>query len=160
LAPQDHPRRGSILLRAALATRDRGGNDEAVRGFEEAIAALKSVGDVAGTGEAQAGLAWVFWRRGETARGSALAEKAVHLLETEPPGPELAVALNAFATFLMLSERHEEAILHAGRAIEVSEGLGLRAPIVRALATRGISLAETGNFEEGVDDLERALSMG
>jgi tetratricopeptide (TPR) repeat protein len=105
-------------------------------------------------------LAWVLWRSGETARARALAEKAVQLLETEPPGPELTIALNALAAFLMLAQRNDEAIRYAGRAIEVSEGLGLRAPIVRALATRGVSLAETGNMEGGVDDLQRALSIG
>jgi tetratricopeptide (TPR) repeat protein len=31
---------------------------------------------------------------------------------------------------------------------------------VRALATRGVSLVQTGNLEGGVDDLERALRMG
>src|SRR4029077_18805862 len=65
-----------------------------------------------------------------------------------------------FAAFLMLAQSNEEAIRYAGRAIEVSDGLGLQAPIVRALDTRGVSLAETGNLGAGVDDPQRALRMG
>jgi tetratricopeptide (TPR) repeat protein len=156
LAPDD-PERRRALLEAAEAAEEAGRLAEAETDFDQAIEEYRSSDDRLGLGEALARRARSIQRHGAAAR--ALLEEAVSILETEPPGPELARATARMAGHLFVSGDNASAVGWAERALVLADDLGIEDEAVLALQYRGAARAQLGD-REGLGDLRAALRHG
>jgi class 3 adenylate cyclase/tetratricopeptide (TPR) repeat protein len=153
----DDPERRRALLEAAEAAEEAGRLAEAETDFDAAIEEYRASGDRLGLGEALARRARSIRRHGAAAR--ALLEEAVSILETEPPGPELARATTRMAGHLFVSGDNDAAAGWAERALALADDLGIEDEAVLALQYRGAARAQVGD-REGLDDLREALRRG
>jgi hypothetical protein len=87
-----------------------------------------------------------------------LLEKALQLLEAEPPGPELAHCFAEIATDRMTAGRLDEVKEWTDRALSLAEQLGDRALEPRPLSFRGMARCYLGDFE-GIADVRAALDV-
>ncbi|HET9462000.1 MAG TPA: BTAD domain-containing putative transcriptional regulator [Gaiellaceae bacterium] len=149
-------RRPRILAKIAEAAWLAGRLPEAESAYEEIIPAFQRLGDALGAGEALVGLVQSLRDRGETERSRRLLAQALAVLESEPPGRELALAYLHQARDAMLEIRPTECLEASEKAIAIFERLGLDHHIARVLQFRGIARAETGDLG-GIDDLRESL---
>lgn len=159
LMTEDDPARARILVRLAEVETTQACFAEARRDFDRAIEALEDAGDAVGLGEALALKTRALQRPGDTREVRALLERAIAILEAEPPGPQLARALTAFASEALTNGRFEECRELARRALELARGLGMDQEVVRALQYRGAARCELGDAE-GLADLWEAVRLG
>jgi class 3 adenylate cyclase/tetratricopeptide (TPR) repeat protein len=156
LARPEHPRRPQILARWADATRQAGRHAEAASALAEAVALFRERGEILGAARAMTTLANVQWQLGDKA-GRATAAGAVALLETVPPGPELAEALAEVAAQEHLGGEYRESIVSATRAIELAKDLGLGEQ-AKPLGYLGASQLTVGD-PTGLDVMLRAATL-
>jgi class 3 adenylate cyclase/tetratricopeptide (TPR) repeat protein len=156
LVPSGHPRRATVLTKAAEAAWLAGTFPEAERRYEEAIAELRAQGNALGVGEAMVSLSFVHGFRGETERARALLDEVVELLEREPPGPELARAYGQMTREIMLSGNSKKCLEWSERALALAEQLDMKEVSVMARQFRGIARCELNDLG-GLDDLREAL---
>jgi predicted ATPase len=98
------------------------------------------------------------WQLGKPAEADQYAMEAVHLLETLPPGAELAMAYSNRAQLSMLAQDNTEAVLWGERAIALAESLGDFETLVHAL--NNVGSAQLGaQDEQGRANLERSLRL-
>jgi tetratricopeptide (TPR) repeat protein len=104
-------------------------------------------------------LARYHWMAGDTPKAMATIERAVAIIPTEPPSPELARALAAHGQLLMLLSRHSQARPRCEAAVAVARRVGDRASERHALMTLGTSLGVLGHMEEGIEHLEHGRKI-
>jgi class 3 adenylate cyclase/tetratricopeptide (TPR) repeat protein len=158
LSDQADPERALLLVQVARAAWLAGRLPEAERGYEEAIEELQRQGDVLAAGEAMVALVASLRDRGETQRSHELLDRAIGLLEREPPGKELALAYLYAARDHALAGRGQEALEWSTRAFELSQQLGLDDHASRALQFRGMARYLAGDLGS-VDDMREALRI-
>jgi DNA-binding CsgD family transcriptional regulator len=100
-------------------------------------------------------LSWVLGKRGDAEQYAA---EAVHLLETLPPGAELAMAYSNRAQLAMLANDNAQAVQWGERAMALAESLGDVEPLVHALQNVGSAQLHAED-EQGWADLERSLRL-
>jgi DNA-binding CsgD family transcriptional regulator len=83
---------------------------------------------------------------------------SVALLESQPPGRELAMAYSNAAQLSMLADDRRAAAATGGRAIELAERLGETEILVHALNNLGAAEMSEGS-PGGVEKLERSLAL-
>lgn len=108
-------------------------------------------------------LSRLHWYRGESVLAGQFADEAVKVLESLPPGPELAMAYSVRAQLHMLFDRFEAAIDWGRRAIELAEHLGEIETKVHALNTVGMARLlsdRPGGREQMEESLKLALEHG
>src|SRR5260221_3094575 len=98
---------------------------------------------------------WALSKRGEAEPDAA---EAVHLLETLPPGAELAMAYSNRAQLAMLAQDNAQAVQWGERAIALAESLGDVETLVHALNNVGTAQLRAQN-EQGRAKLERSLRL-
>jgi len=150
------PARGPVLAKLGDALQEQGRLPEAEQLYEEAVVALRSVGDERGAALAMNGLARALWRHGHTARSRKLTLEAMPILE-RAPGPELVFAYGRAAGVDALGGRPQEAIAWADKGIALAGELGIE-NVVRHLQMRGIGRVELGDAG-GLEDLREALDV-
>lgn len=155
LAPKGHPRRPELLVRWATAARDVGHHTEAVRALEEAVAGFRDQNEVLAEAHALIVLANVLWHLGDP-RPREMAAKAVALLGSVEPGPELVAAYAETIRLEALGGELSHAIELAEATIALADRLGLEKP-AKALGYRGLSRCALGDIG-GLDDLSGALA--
>jgi tetratricopeptide (TPR) repeat protein len=95
----------------------------------------------------------------DAATGLDVVDRAVRLLETEPPGPELVRAYGDMAaTHANITSDLSEALRWAEKAMALSRELGLGEDS-RGLGVRGSARCDRGDVG-GLDDLRRAIELG
>jgi DNA-binding CsgD family transcriptional regulator/tetratricopeptide (TPR) repeat protein len=99
------------------------------------------------------------WLMGQRAPAERYAREATDLLETLPPGPELAMAYSNRAQLHMLSDNVAETLRWGHRAIELAEKLGDPEILSHALNNVGIAEVEAHEIEAGRARLERSLQI-
>jgi len=134
----DRPEEGEAALRTALQHR-------------------RELGDNLRAGQDLSLLSDTLWQqcRGEESDGSA--GESLWVLQSLPPGPELAVAHLGAARSMWDTGRREEAIGAVAQALELGRRLGRNDVVSRALTMKGIFLADTG--QDGIGSLEQALQL-
>ena len=134
------------------------GSPDAERLGEEAVAAFEDQQDQVGTGEALVWLCVIKHQRGSVASAEALLDRAIELLEAQPPGRELVFAYAQRALHHMLAARSAEAVEWADRTLELAERLGIddADELEWVLQARGVGRFELGDID-GLVDLRRAL---
>jgi DNA-binding CsgD family transcriptional regulator len=115
-------------------------------------------GDRLRAGDTHRWLSRLFWFSGDNTTASAEAEQAIELLETLPPGPELAMAYSNMAQLAMLADDVPQTRLWGTRAIELAERLGDTETLVHALNNVGTVELHYGT-SDAVHKLERSLAL-
>jgi DNA-binding CsgD family transcriptional regulator/tetratricopeptide (TPR) repeat protein len=92
--------------------------------------------------------AWMCARRVEAER---FVEEAIAVLQTAPPGPELAWAYSHQSQLDMLAFRMDSAIGWGERALELAQQLGEKEIIIHALGNIGSARADASGSTSGVE---------
>jgi DNA-binding NarL/FixJ family response regulator len=130
----------------------------AISSQEEALVCWQGVGDGRGEGACTRSLAYLWWCAGEGNRARELAAGAVTLLESRPPGPELAGAYATLAQLTMTGGHdHRAAVAFGQRAVELGEKFGEEQVVVHALNTIGTARVCMDDAR-GWADLEESLA--
>ena len=90
--------------------------------------------------------AWMCARRAEAER---FVEEAIAVLQTAPPGPELAWAYSHQSQLDMLASRMDSAISWGERALKLAQQLGEKEIIIHALGNIGTAKADEGGATSG-----------
>ncbi len=99
--------------------------------------------------------AWMCARRAEAER---FLDEAIAVLQTAPPGPELAWAYSHQSQLDMLASRMDGAISWGERALELAQQLGEQEIIVHALGNIGTAKADEGGIKSG-SELQQSYDL-
>jgi class 3 adenylate cyclase/tetratricopeptide (TPR) repeat protein len=153
LAPQGHPARARILALLARSEELSGGLSEAVRLYEEAIAAYSAAGDEARADEATLELSIAVLNAGDVARSESLLDGMLGRLEDQGPSELLA------RVYCSKQYHHQDDLTWAERALAITEQLDLPAVRIRALNMRGLARAASFGDPRGIADLRASLAL-
>jgi DNA-binding CsgD family transcriptional regulator len=158
-ADAEPPRKRAELLRLLAReciTTDQ--NDEAAEALRQSIDLYRELGDRSREGESLSALAESLWCPGHTKETTDAAREAVAVLETLPPGRELARAYATLATVYKDAEDLENTRRWAPRAIELAERIDDEEILLHALTTLGAAEYLTGD-ESGREKIERTIAL-
>jgi class 3 adenylate cyclase/tetratricopeptide (TPR) repeat protein len=158
LLPPDHPDRAGALFHKAEAAKDAGLYEDAEGLYRNAIRAFRNGGDRMGEGESLAKLGNVLWERGAHDESLVSLAESARILESEPPGVELATCYVFSAGARLVAGSFEEAIELCERSLELSRKLDVGGQVSRALSYRGIARCLSGD-EGGLGDFANALEV-
>ena len=117
----------------------------AIGSGEAAVALLRETDRRLELGSALMELAHACYTAGRAAESGALEREGIALLESLPPGPELALAYAFRAGSFMVSNEYDDAIAWARRALDLAEQVGCVEASAQALNTLGCSLGGLGD---------------
>lgn len=109
----------------------------AIEAREEAVTLWHELGDRLREGENLRWLSRLTWFNGDSATAEAASAKAVALLETLPPGPELAMAYSNQSQLAMLADDVEAAVRDGERAMALAKQFNEQETYVHALCNVG-----------------------
>lgn len=132
--------------------------DEALRHRQAALAIWRRVGDRLREGDTLRWISRLQWFAGRNLEARAAAEEAIAVLETLPPGPELAMAWSNRAQLHMLAQETAEAVAWGTRAIELAQRIGDQAILAHALNNVGTA-EELAGRAEGSAKLDESLRI-
>jgi DNA-binding CsgD family transcriptional regulator len=148
-------RRAELLEQRSQACYLTDQHDEAVAAIEAALDCRRSAGEQLEVGDALRWLSQILWCPGRSAEAERAGREAVALLETLPPGSQLAMAYANLAVTCAASARAAEALDWAGRARELAQRLDDEETAVHALITTGACQPA----DVGAATLEHALEL-
>jgi DNA-binding CsgD family transcriptional regulator/tetratricopeptide (TPR) repeat protein len=132
--------------------------DAAFEARREALAIRRRLHHVEKVGHNLRWLSRQEWNAGHMAEAHTYSAQAVKVLESLPPGTELAMAYSNQAQLHMSAENTEEALEWGRRAITLSERLGAMDILAHALNNVGSARFNAGD-PGGHEDLERSLQL-
>lgn len=133
-------------------------NEQAFRARREAVAIRHQLGDHVREGENLRWLSRFSYGLARPSEAAAYAAQAVSLLESLPPGPELAMAYSNRAQLHMLAQEDQEATIWGSRAIELAQELAATETLVHAL--NNVGTAEIfAHKENGWSKVEESLRL-
>ncbi len=132
--------------------------DDAVRALESAVKCYRRLGDTLREGDTMRSLANILWCPGRSDEARARGLAAVALLETQPPGPELAGAYLVLSFLYQTSGELDEAAVWSGKAVDLAVELRDMNALCGALLRTG-QLEGVSDLERGTRTLERALEI-
>src|SRR5262249_35532740 len=130
--------------------------DEGIAALEEAVECRRATGERVKEGDALRRLGEFLWCPGRTVEAARLAREAVELLETEPPGSELAWAYTSLAANHSRATRTEEAVAWARRALDLAEKLGEEELAIEAEVIIASSEGDVAKLEQQMERARRA----
>jgi DNA-binding CsgD family transcriptional regulator/tetratricopeptide (TPR) repeat protein len=151
-------RRGGLLDARSLECYLTDQMAEAIEAGEAALAIWRQVGDQRREGDRLRWLSRMYWFSGRSGEADQAARAALEILESLPPGPELAMACSHFAALRLAAWDSEGAIAWGERAIALAESLGETETLAHALNNVGMGRLTDGN-EVGRAQLERSLHL-
>ncbi|WP_328462260.1 LuxR C-terminal-related transcriptional regulator [Actinoplanes sp. NBC_00393] len=132
--------------------------DESIATLRAAIRLRQQTGDRLGAGAALVALARRLWCAGLAAESARAGDTAMELLDSLPPGPELAVACsNQSATWLNL-EDYAGTMTYGERALRLAAEHDVPEIVVHSLNNIGTMQLLTGE-PDGIRKLERSLAL-
>jgi DNA-binding CsgD family transcriptional regulator/tetratricopeptide (TPR) repeat protein len=132
--------------------------DEGVEWLKAAIAIRHAEGDRVLEGDALRRLSSIQRCGALTAEGGETARRAVELLETCPPGPELAAAYGNLAMVALNTNDLDAAASAGARGLELAQESGYTEVVVHTLNTIGMQELVEGKVE-GREKLEQSLRL-
>jgi DNA-binding CsgD family transcriptional regulator/tetratricopeptide (TPR) repeat protein len=153
--------RAALLERRSQACYLTDQNDAAIEAIEAVVEYHRSRGQPREEAGALCWLSGILWCPGRVRESEQAAREAVTLLETVPPGRELASAYSNLAHICTTAARFEEAAAWAERALELAERVG-DSEIALEASTRlgGLELAEKGPSRlERIIELARSTGL-
>jgi tetratricopeptide (TPR) repeat protein len=154
----DDPQRAMVLAKAAQTAVQLGRLQDAERQYREAISRFRTQGDALQAGDALSGLADVLWQRGLPTDARQTLRAAIHLLEREVPGPELASAYVQMALLSLISGQPDYALEWVGKIMVLADRLGADDIRQKALQMKGPARFDVGDLG-GLDDLREAVEL-
>ena len=124
-----------------------GSGDIAAISMTEAADLRRRANDTLGLGRDLTRLTRFAWMCGHRAEAERFIEEAIAVLQTVPPGPELAWAYSHQSQLDMLDSRMDRAITWGERALELATYLGQKEIIVHALSNIGSARVGDGHSE-------------
>jgi DNA-binding CsgD family transcriptional regulator/tetratricopeptide (TPR) repeat protein len=125
----------------------------------EAIALHRSLGDGLAAGEGLSRLTIPCVTLGENAAAEEASLEAITLLETLPPGVELASAYAFQAYMRMLGRDNDEAVGWGEKAVELAERFDDAETLSFGLNMVGTSFVMAGEIDRGIEFLLRSLAV-
>jgi DNA-binding CsgD family transcriptional regulator/tetratricopeptide (TPR) repeat protein len=132
--------------------------DDAIDARQAALREHRDRGDRLREGDAHRWLSRLQWFAGDNPTAEVHGRAAVELLETLPPGRELAMAYSNMAQLRTLANNFRQARSWGGRAIKLAERLDETEILVHALNNVGTAELGAGDAE-GAAKLERSLTL-
>jgi DNA-binding CsgD family transcriptional regulator/tetratricopeptide (TPR) repeat protein/type II secretory pathway predicted ATPase ExeA len=154
----DAEARAALLARHAQACHVVDSPAEAIDALGKAIEYARTVEDRRMEGNLLVNLAMALWPTGRVADAHAAGADALAVLETLPPGRELAMATSLISALCMDSDELEASIAWGARAIELAEVAGEVEPLVNSRIYVGTA-ALLGGDEQGLAELESAIEL-
>lgn len=136
----------------------QGATAQVIEARREALELWRRAGRIERAGESLRWLSRLLWQQGDAWQAERCAAEAVELLQSHPPGVELAWAYATRAQLHMLQDRFEPARLWGERAVSLATRLGEREALSHALNTLGCVQLFTGQ-PDGEALLERSLQL-
>ncbi len=130
--------------------------EEAVQACQAALRIWRQLDRADKVGQTLRWLSRFSWLLAKPVEAEQYAVEAVHLLETLPPGTELAMAYSNRAQLYMHAHDNAQAVQWGERAMALAESLGDLETLVHALNTVGTAQLQ-GQDEQGGAHLERSL---
>ena len=152
--------RADLLERRSRACYVTDQNDAAVEAVEAALDCRRELGDTLAEGDSLRWLSQILWCPGRTAESDRASRDAIKLLESLPPGRELASAYANYSSALSAAARPDEAVHWAGRAIELAERAGDTETADHALGTIAICASPETRMAKLEQNLEHAQRAG
>ncbi|HVE99332.1 MAG TPA: AAA family ATPase [Mycobacteriales bacterium] len=129
---------------------------DATDALDNALTLRRELGDASGEGAVLCALSRTLWCAGRRAEAIATSDAALHVLESVPPGPHLAMAYSSAGHVALNEEDMTGAVSWAQRALDVAESIGHTPVVVHALNTLGtVDLLHGG----GTERLDRSLAL-
>jgi len=158
LTAEDDRKRPDLLLKTGLAMADLGrANVRVSEFFEKAAELAEAQGDRITAGAALMQVSQDNWIRSGSGIGAETIDRAIGLLEAEPPSPELAAAYAERAKHSMMQGDNDPQLRWAEKSIEINEELEIESS--RGLSIRGIARYGTGEVAGGMEDLRKSLDI-
>lgn len=157
---------GGLAPEARLALLERRGFEcyltlafaEAISAYERALEAHRAAGDRRGQGNAERWLSRLAWATGDNRGAQEHAFKAIDLLGSLPPGPELAMAYSTISQLRALQFDCAGSVQWGERAIALAERLGETEILAHALNNVGFAELHAAR-PGGRAKLERSLAL-
>jgi DNA-binding CsgD family transcriptional regulator/tetratricopeptide (TPR) repeat protein len=130
--------------------------DEGIHALEEALVDSRTLGDELIEGDLLRRLSEFLWCPGRTVESDRSGRQAVALLETLPPGGELANAYSNLAFLCAAAMRPDEAIAWARRGLELGDRLHIEETAVSSLSRIGAAEGDISILEQSRDRARRA----
>jgi DNA-binding CsgD family transcriptional regulator/tetratricopeptide (TPR) repeat protein len=134
-----------------------GSGDIAAISMTEAADLRRRANDTLGLGRDLTRLTRFAWMCGRRTEAERFVEEAIAVLQTAPPGPELAWAYSHQSQLDMLDSRMDRAITWGERALELATRLGQKEIIVHALSN--IGSARVGDGHSSCDELLQSFEL-
>jgi DNA-binding CsgD family transcriptional regulator/tetratricopeptide (TPR) repeat protein len=132
--------------------------EDALQARRAALELRRQLGDARRQGANLRWMSRITWGLARKKEAERYGVDAVTILESLPPGPELAMAFSNRAQLHMLADERDEAVLWGSRAIELAEKLGATDTLVHAL--NNVGMAEwLAHHEQGRVKLEESLRL-
>ena len=130
----------------------------ATKARESALTLRRAAGDRLKEGDNLRWLSRLCWFNGQKKASDSHASQAVRILETLPPGRELAMAYSNCAQLYMLADQAELALQWGGKAIALATTLADAEILCHALNNVGTAKLHNAD-ESGRADLEQSLRL-
>jgi DNA-binding CsgD family transcriptional regulator len=141
---------------AACCFIDQG--EEAITARLAALTIWRTLGNQLKEGQNLHGLSYAYWLQGRGTEAEEAAIAALAVLETLPPGPELAMAYSTLAQLRMLDNDLDGTLRWGKAAISLAEQLGETETLVHALTNVGAARCYAGE-EQGEEELTRGKEL-
>ena len=149
----------ALKTRVAFSLVSSARADEAVALATEAVTYWRAASDELKEADALTVLASALGSSGRTTAGMEAMARSIDLLESHPPGPELAAAYARLTSSYMLARDRDTAISWGERAIALASELGDPILLGRALVETGIADVMDERFE-GLARINQAIELG
>jgi DNA-binding CsgD family transcriptional regulator/tetratricopeptide (TPR) repeat protein len=156
LSPDDV---AALEARLALSMVASARADEAITLAREAVEHWRAASDEFKEADALTVLANALGSSGRTAAGMVAIARSIELLESYPPGPELAAAYTRMTSTHMLARDRDRAVAWGERAIALASELGDPILLGRALIETGIADVMDERFD-GLVRVNQGIELG
>jgi DNA-binding CsgD family transcriptional regulator/tetratricopeptide (TPR) repeat protein len=131
--------------------------EESEAALRTAVQLRRELTDTMRVGEDLSMLASVLWQQCRGEESARAAEEALRVLQSLPPGPELAVAQINVASDVWNTGRRAEAFDSVAKTLELGKRLGRDDVVSQALMMTGVFLVDSG--QDGIGSIEQALRL-
>jgi DNA-binding CsgD family transcriptional regulator/tetratricopeptide (TPR) repeat protein len=151
--------RAALLSGYAQEAQLTGGYEEAADARKQAIALYRELDDRLGEGDTLWRLTMPYIALGRNAEAEHASRAAIDLLETLPPGRQLANAYGGQAYMRMLGRDNAEGVAWGEKTVALARKLGDEETLSFGLNMIGTSYMMAGEIERGIEHLEQSLEI-
>jgi predicted ATPase/DNA-binding CsgD family transcriptional regulator len=151
--------RAELLEAMAAAAYPLGDLSRLARYLRAAQQIYEQLGDTRRVADIDRRLGRVAWNNGDAQAAFAHTERAIGLLEAEPPSRELARAYSALSHLYMNDDQPAASVVWGERALALAEQVGDEEVKAHALNNVGSSLINLGQAQRGIAALEGSLAL-